>query len=185
MCFVLAWKTGLWAKAIDLWLSPLSGMVMLVAGSSFPPQALSGSRSWWIAWAHVFCLDILMSACYLSGCRRLSLVRKSRNHVTSLAANVRAIYSAFVDDSATVDCLFEHQLTGPLFSMNIKPDVDFWLSLSPAQSESEYPWTQSSFSPPYVIPWSRKPLRYQKIFLTALVCWWEGFFAKRLATDIA
>ena len=170
MCFVLAWKTGLWAKAIDPWLSTLSGIVMLVAGSSFPSQALSGSKSWWIAWAHVFCSDILMSACCSSSRRRPSAVKRSRNHVASLAANVKDIYSASVDDSATVDCLFEHQLTSPPFSMNIKPDVDFRLSLSPAQSESEYPSTQSFFSPPYVIPRSREPLRYRRIVLTASVC---------------
>ena len=81
-------------------------------------------------------------------------MRTSCNHVTSLAANVRAIYSALVDDSATIDCLFEHQLTGSLFSMNIKPDVDFRLFLSPAQLQSEYLSTQSFFSLPYVIPQS-------------------------------
>ena len=52
-------------------------------------------------------------------------MRRSRSQVASLAASVKAMYSASVDDSATVDCRFEHQLTGPPFSINMKPEVDF------------------------------------------------------------
>lgn len=46
-------------------------------------------------------------------------------HVASFAARVRAMYSASVDDNATVGCFFEHQLTGPPFNMKIKPEGDF------------------------------------------------------------
>ena len=62
----------------------------------------------------------------------------SRNQVASFEASVKAIYSGSVDDSATVGCLLEHQLTGPPLSMKIKPEVDFRLSLSLAQSESQF-----------------------------------------------
>ena len=60
-----------------------------------------------------------------------------RNQVPSFAANVKAIYSASVEDRATVDCLLEHQLTEPPLSMKMNLNVDFRLSLSLAQSESE------------------------------------------------
>ena len=45
-------------------------------------------------------------------------VISKRSHVASFAAKVSAIYSASVDDNVTVICLLEHQLIGPLFSMN-------------------------------------------------------------------
>lgn len=95
------------------------------------------------------------------------------------------MYSASVDDNATVRCFFEHQLTGPPFSMKIKPEVDFQSSLSPARSDSEYPSTKSLSWPPYVIPRSLEPLRYRRMVFTASVCWWPGFLAKQLATEVA
>lgn len=52
-------------------------------------------------------------------------MKKSRSQVASLAGRVKAMYLALVDDIATVDCCFEHQLTGAQFSMNIKPEVEF------------------------------------------------------------
>ena len=48
-----------------------------------------------------------------------------RIHVASFAASIKATYSALVDDNVTVGCLLEHQLTGPLLSMKMKPEVDF------------------------------------------------------------
>ena len=69
----------------------------------------------------------------------------SRIYVIFFAANVNAIYSTLVEERATVDCLFKYQLTGLPFSIKIKPEVDFWLAKSPAQTESEYPLI-SSFS---------------------------------------
>lgn len=89
-----------------------------------------------------------MRACRWSGWRGLNSVSSRRSHVASFAASVRAMYSASVDDKATMGCLLEHQLTGPPLSMKMKPEVDFQLSLSPAQSKSEYPSTRSlSWSP--------------------------------------
>lgn len=48
-----------------------------------------------------------------------------QSHITSLAASVRTIYLALVDNSAIVSCFLEHQLIDSPFSMKKKPDVDF------------------------------------------------------------
>ena len=61
-----------------------------------------------------------------------SSIISKRSHVASFAAKVSAIYSASIDDNATVVC------------------VDLRSSLSPAQSESEYPCIVRS-PPPKVI----------------------------------
>lgn len=58
-------------------------------------------------------------------------MRRSCSQVAFLAAKIKAIYSALVDDSTIIDCRFEHQLIGPPFNMNIKPKFDFQLSLLP------------------------------------------------------
>lgn len=100
-----------------------------------------------------------MSACYWFGCRNSSFMSKRRSHVTSLAANVRAIYLVLVNNSAIIDGFFEHQLTGPSFSIKIKPEVNFWLSLSLTQVESEYSSTRGLSWLLYVIPQSLKPFR--------------------------
>ena len=131
MCLVLAWNTGLCARARDPWLSPLSETV----GS--PSLGLRLLRSLSIACTHEFLLETLISACCWSASNTPSSVRSRRSQVASLAASVSAMYSASVEEIATVNCLLEHQLIGPPFSIKMKPDVDFRLSLSPAQSESE------------------------------------------------
>ena len=98
-----------------------------------------------MAWALLLFLKTLMRACYWLGCRKPSSMSSKRSHVTSFTANVGAIYSASVSDNATVACFFEHQLTGPSLNMKMKPKVDLKLFLLLAQSESEYPCTNSSF----------------------------------------
>lgn len=65
--------------------------------------------------------------------------------VASFVASVRAIYLVLIDNSIIVVCFLEHQLTVPLLSMKMKPEVDFWLFLLPAQSEFEYPSINSFF----------------------------------------
>lgn len=60
-----------------------------------------------------------------------------RQQQSSFDARVSVIYSASVDDKATVACLLEHQLTGPPLSIKMKPEVDFLVEWFPAQSESE------------------------------------------------
>lgn len=85
----------------------------------------------------MFVEDTLILAYWDPAVRRPSSVRRRQSQVASLAAKVRAMYSASVEDSGTVACCLERQLTGPPFSMNINPEVDLLLVLSPAQSESE------------------------------------------------
>ncbi len=121
ICLVLAWKTGLCAKAIDLWLSPLSETLA-------PPGSIP-SRLLLMACTHVFLLEILIWVCCWSGSSSPSSVRRSLSQVASLTASMSVIYSASVEERATVDCLFEHQLTGPPLSIKINPEVDFRLSL--------------------------------------------------------
>lgn len=57
--------------------------------------------------------------------------------MASLAAKVRAIYSALVDDSIIMGCFLEYQLAETLFSIKMKSDVNFQLFLSLAQLESQ------------------------------------------------
>ena len=144
---------GIWAVRFD----PFSfdGLLLTVVLGCSPPRTESSSSK---ALALLFPFLTFILACWSSGCRRPSLVRK-RSQVASFAASVRVMYYAFVDDRATVDCLFEHQLTGPPLSIKTNPEVDLRLSLSPAQSESEYPSTSSLSSPLYVIPRLIDPLR--------------------------
>lgn len=79
------------------------------------------------------------------------MVKRGQRQIAFFAASIRAMYLAFVNNSATVSFLFEHQLTRPLFTMKIKLDVDVRLSLSPAPSESEYLSINSFSFLPYVI----------------------------------
>ena len=68
-----------------------------------------------------------------------SSVCRSLKYIVSLDAKVSATYSTSVDDKATVVCHYEYQLTGTPLSMKINHDVDFLVTWSTAQLESEYP----------------------------------------------
>lgn len=93
--------------------------------------------SCWMLYTQEFFLETLIRVYCWSGCRRPSSIRRSHSQVTSFAARVRAMDSASIKKRAIVGCLFEHQLTGPPLRMNTNLEVNFLLSLSPAQSESE------------------------------------------------
>ena len=86
---------------------------------------------------HVLLYKTWMRVCYWSVYKRPSFVNRSQSQVASFIAKIRVIYSALVDNSAMVDCFFEHQLTGLPFKMKIKLNVDIQLSLFFAQLESE------------------------------------------------
>ncbi len=147
MCLVRAWKTGLWAKAMDPWLSPFNGSEVdgfagIVRAAMLVKVLDEGtSPSCPVALSLICSVPVLfvtlISAYWPSLSRRPTSVSSSLSQVDSFAARVSATYSASVDESATVAYLFEHQLTGPPFSMKMKPDVDFLVAWSPAQSESE------------------------------------------------
>ena len=62
-----------------------------------------------------------------------------RSHRASFAASEQAMYSASVLEVATTDCLVDFHEIAPLYSVNKDPEVDFQVSLSPAQSESVKP----------------------------------------------
>lgn len=140
---VRAWNTRLCARAIDPWLSPLKEMKYLpVAFSLSLPQQYSIVQLLQpLTWA------ILILECCWSKSRRLCSIRSNLSQVAYFAANVKVMYSALLEDNAIVACLFEHQLTGPLFSMKIYLNVNFGLFLSSAQSESEQPLIRSFLSP--------------------------------------
>ena len=53
-----------------------------------------------------------------------SLVSKSRSHVASFAAAVRAVYSDWHVDSKTVTCSFNFYEIGLLFNINTKLDTE-------------------------------------------------------------
>ena len=59
----------------------------------------------------MFVEDTLILAYWDPAVRRPSSVRRRRSQVASLAAKVSAMYSASVEDSATVACYLERQLT--------------------------------------------------------------------------
>lgn len=158
MCFVLEWKTELWARAIDPWLSPFSGITIWPL-FSFPPILTSNlpnsssllraiSRSCWIFWIHMFLSETLIKAYCWLGYKKSNSISKRCSQVTFFTANVKVMYLALVEKKATVGYFCEHQRTGPPLSMKTKPEVDFQLFLSPAQSESEYPFTNRLSCPP-------------------------------------
>ena len=63
--------------------------------------------------------------------------RSSFNQTASWVACDKAIYSASVEEIATVDCFVLFQLIVDPLRIKIKPDVDFRSPRSPAWSESE------------------------------------------------
>ncbi len=152
---VRAWKTELWAKAMDPWLPSFNeteneesllvkrskkagavGVTLLVkviqGASLFFPSALD-----LICSAPILFCATLIFAYWLSLSSRSITVSSSLNQVVSFATRVNATYSASVDDRVTFARLLEHRLTVPPFSIKINPDVDFLVAWWPAQWESE------------------------------------------------
>ena len=60
-------------------------------------------------------------------------------HMASLQDSVHAIYSASVDDKATVGCFLDFQVIAAFPRIKAYPDVDFRVLISLAQSESQQP----------------------------------------------
>lgn len=80
----------------------------------------------------VFFLLTLMRTYFWLNCKRSNFISNSYVNIVFLAANISAIYSILVEKKATMSYFFEHQLTGPPFSIKIKPKVNFWLFKFPA-----------------------------------------------------
>lgn len=89
------------------------------------------------------------------------------NQTTSLHASVTAIYSASVDDSATVVCLCDFHDTAPP-NKNTYPVVDLRVSISPPQSESLYLRREVVVSKVKARFWVA--FRYRRVHLTAEAC---------------
>lgn len=67
-----------------------------------------------------------MRAYCWSNCNRSSLINKCQNHITSFATMVKTMILTLMDNRAIVECLLEHQLIDPPFSLNIKLDFNLW-----------------------------------------------------------
>ena len=59
-----------------------------------------------------------------------SLVSKSRSYIASFTVAVRAIYSNWHINSKTVAYSFNFYEIGPLFNINIKPNIEYLIVLS-------------------------------------------------------
>ena len=143
---VRAWKTGLWAKAIDPWLSHFNETkeeeLLLVKGGKKAEAVRAALLVKVVEGASLSCptaLDLICAAPVLSCAILISTywpslssmpisVSSSLSQVAFIAARINVTYSASVDDQATVGCLLEHQLTGPPFSIKMNPDVDFFVA---------------------------------------------------------
>lgn len=146
------------------------------------PRAIT--RSCQMACAQVFPPKTLIRTYCWLGCKRPSSISRSSSQVASFVTNVKAIYSILVDKRVNVSYLFKHQFTRSLLSMKMKLKIDFQLFISLASSKSEYLSISSLFWLLQVIPCLFEPIRYHKVIFTALVCWWSGFFTKRLVTEM-
>ncbi len=200
-----AWKTRLWAKAMDPWLSPFNetereesllvkggkgagavGAALLVKIIDGPSPSCPTASALICSTPLLLCATLIFSYWSSSSSRPIS-VSGSLSQVASFAARVNATYSASVDDKATVAYRLERQLTRSPFSMKMNLDVDFLVTWSPAKSESEQHLMINFplLSPLYVIPTVLVAFRYRMMVFKASVCCREGFLANRLTTDVA
>lgn len=108
-----------------------------------------------------------------------NLVSNSLNQVVFFAVSIKTTYLIFVNVKAIITCLLVYQLTNPLFSIKIKPKIDFFIMQLLVQSELEYLFIERSSlspsSPPQIILTDLIVLRYLMIVLTAFVYWQKRF----------
>src|SRR5258708_9770920 len=103
---------------------------------------------------------------WLSPHKAISLISKFNSlnndsiQTICLVVSLRHIYSASVEDNATVFCFRETQLTAPPASFMMFPVTDFRLMGSLAQSASAYAINPSWLCPSYIIFVSRCLLIY-------------------------
>ena len=69
----------------------------------------------------------------------LSYEKNYCNQMPSLATKVAAMYSALVEDNATVACFLFLHVMAPPAKVKTNPDVDRDVSLSPSQSAFVHP----------------------------------------------
>src|SRR3954452_8718863 len=96
--------------------------------------------AWWTGFFASAIADWLSSKMVVASLLwKPSSLRKVRSQMASFVACVRAIYSASVDDSATVAWRLLLQLTTPPETRKMYPDVERRESKSLPQFASEYP----------------------------------------------
>lgn len=111
------------------------------------------------------------------GASGVHMLKSSNNrviHITSSLAWHIEIYSASVEDRATVVCFLLIQLTYALPNLNTNPLVDFRSFIFPPQSASAKPTNFHNDPGSSFNLWSIVPFKYLKTFLTAFQSHNEG-----------
>ena len=144
--------TSLSAKALNL--SLVSALVSTSASwwevgigfNSTSPDLTRSCTKWcWMSMCFVlaWCMGFLASPIHLwlslwitvaPFCGWPMSASKHRSQMASFVACVAAMYSASVEDRATVTCHLDDQLTGHPLTRNVYPVVDLWSLWSPPQS---------------------------------------------------
>lgn len=150
---VCIWKTRLWTKVIDSWLSLFkksniigwgfirAGFISVVRVAILIKIFKSISFFCNITLAfiyYIFRLFITLTLAYwLFLSSRLTFDSRNLNQVVFFILKFSITYSAFVDERAIVVYFFEYQLTRPPFNMKIKLNVNFLVAWFLAQLESK------------------------------------------------
>src|SRR6476620_5621092 len=114
-----------------------------------------------------------------------SSLRICLSQITSRIASDRAMYSASVEEHATIFCnALLHEIAHPDI-MTVYPVVDFLVSLSPAQSLSENAVRIGGWSAWKNNPELELPLRYLRTRLADVQCWRPGLSRNRRSDDTA
>lgn len=101
------------------------------------------SRSYSMFWMQMLLWEIVIRIYCLSSCRSLSFISSKCNQVTYYAANVKAIYSALIENTILIDCFLKHQYIRLLLSMKMNLNIDFRFFLILAQWVSKQLFTNS------------------------------------------
>jgi hypothetical protein len=104
------------------------------------------------------------------GCKSFSSISRVRSYIASFDASKAAVYSASHDELATVFCFFTfHEIR---LAPKVKPYPPMLLLVSRqfAQSESVYPTSCMSASPPRVNLRSHVPFKYCTTRIAAFQC---------------
>ena len=109
----------------------------------------------------------------------LSAVRKFHSQMICFVARVAAIYSASIDNKATMDCFFEvYEIALPPIR-NVYPEIDFWsisFKAQPASEKLDIAMVALPLHWSYIIPMSLVPCRYLNKCFTACQCSLDGLW---------
>lgn len=117
--------------------------------------------------------------------KRIISFNNRGNHRIPPVTTIREQYYASVVERKTDHCLWEHQNISVEPKKIVKPIVDFWSSIRPPKSISQYPFNWWEFWFGKKIPWEEVDLWYDKTHLTAAHCFsirqcmkWETILTK-------